>query len=161
MWTDYTEHLRLPPGTGLVYRLLNSRGDIIYIGQTRTPLAVRLKSHSTTQPWWDEVTAVFAREVPLKDLDRVEREQIKLWSPRHNVVHKPVSDGSLVQAALLITENRRMARVVRALPPAPKAPAPPPRETPAREPFTGPWVVDEEDPEFAALLSQEALEHEP
>lgn len=69
-----------------VYRLWNADGDCLYVGQHRgfNP-ATRITKHSTTQPWWNEVTRADYVEVLLEgDLDIAEKQQIHDLNARYN-----------------------------------------------------------------------------
>jgi hypothetical protein len=147
-WAD-ASYLLQPCRRGYVYRLWGAT-TVIYIGQT-VNLRARMDAHAKDKPWWPEVRAVEYTVVSTGKLDRVEREQIRLWSPEHNKMHKPASRNVSVAEAL-VAENRRIARVVRSLPSPPPVPAPRIRE---EKPAWSGWV-DETDPGVAVLLADEA-----
>ena len=70
-------------GEGMVYRLINSSGECIYIGFTASPLN-RWQAHSR-KPWWGEVAAIhYARGFKHARALEVEREDIRAERPKYN-----------------------------------------------------------------------------
>ena len=96
LWADCTpllEDMR-DVDHGYIYRLYDVPGVIIYVGQTRGLLAVRLAAHAADKSWWPEVAEVKAKRIKAAKLDRAERAEIRLWQPKHNQVRygAPLAD---------------------------------------------------------------------
>lgn len=86
-WTDRTNLLNA--GTlASVYRMRNAAGIIIYIGETTTHLAERIRAHRTQgaggSPWFGEVASIEAAEVARNERQFLERTEIHRWHPVHN-----------------------------------------------------------------------------
>lgn len=84
-WFDASYLLR-EARHGYVYRLWSGT-TVIYAGQT-VNLRARMDAHSKDKPWWPEVRAIEYAVVSLSKMDKAEREQIRLWSPQYNTMHK-------------------------------------------------------------------------
>lgn len=63
-----------------LYRLW-MRGELGYVGQTRTPLRTRLQNHSTQSVWWPAITSVTAEHRDGMD-DLLEAEEVAIFTER-------------------------------------------------------------------------------
>lgn len=73
----------------VLYRLFDSRGELLYIGITND-VRRRFIGHASVQPWWPEVTSCQTAFLPNRAaLEEAERIAIKAERPRHNKRHLP------------------------------------------------------------------------
>lgn len=96
-----------------VYALLQN-GRVVYVGQSKLPIK-RIYSHANVrgkmEPWRDEYTrrkvgfkfdGIWLMPCMLRDLDRLEAEQIEKWQPKHNTrgrkPNTPLDLSSLIAA---------------------------------------------------------------
>lgn len=82
-------------GEGMVYRMLDTSGECVYIGFTSSPLN-RLQAHLSGKPWADEVAAIYysagmterrAREIETEDI-RMDRPKYNRTVKRENSKHE-------------------------------------------------------------------------
>lgn len=99
-----------------VYALLQN-GKVVYVGQTKQPLT-RLYAHANArgklEPWKAgyrtrkvgfKFDSMWVMPCLLRDLDRLEMEQIEKYQPKHNVRGKkpnPPLDLSLLMASIRV-----------------------------------------------------------
>jgi hypothetical protein len=75
---------------GFIYRLWNSAGECLYVGQTTTPHPIlRVMAHRS-RDWWPEVARADYAEVLGGDLDWAEECQIKELRPKYNIMKNPL-----------------------------------------------------------------------
>lgn len=75
---------------GVIYRLYDSDGRLLYIGRTIRPPSQRMREHGDVQPWWDQVATGTMEFVPLGEVEAVERRAILAENPLHNLERHPV-----------------------------------------------------------------------
>lgn len=76
------------PGT-LVYFMVGSEGELLYVGVTSQP-RTRWAVHAACQPWWDEVACLKVIERPTRKAAlALERHMIETTMPPYNKALNP------------------------------------------------------------------------
>lgn len=90
-WQDRSDVLGPSRGTQpVVYRVRNTRGEIIYIGMTTQRLENRFAWHKSRNstggraPWWKYAASVEALPVPENEVRAAESTEIHRWHPTYN-----------------------------------------------------------------------------
>ncbi len=83
-----TDLLTKRPGVpGVVYRMFNAAGDLLYIGCT-TRFIRRMTDHEHNRPWWSEVASITVEHFESGyQAAKAEAVAIRSEAPRHNVQH--------------------------------------------------------------------------
>lgn len=75
----------MPARTTTLYRFFNADGALLYVGIS-VELAQRLRAHSRTQPWWEEVATTTTEQYPsTRAAQNAEVRAIVAERPRYNV----------------------------------------------------------------------------
>jgi excinuclease UvrABC nuclease subunit len=83
----------------VVYRMYDSKGDLLYIGKSQSFLS-RVQQHAETKTWWTEVANISVTHYPCRcTTEDAERDAIRAEKPKYNVIHNQarIREDSLME----------------------------------------------------------------
>lgn len=86
------------PGSYVLYRLYDSEGRLLYVGQSCN-LIQRLSDHQNTKSWWPQVSRIefeYHHERPML----AEATAIAVEHPAHNIQRNPAAKRTLLKEAI-------------------------------------------------------------